>query len=329
MLLLPGSLPADRATLKALCVGLEAPANIATCLHTCSVEPFSGSWSDAEREALGLTGDLCDGRALAAMTRSGVNNFAVATPLHAALGLTDLTPLDTRLISLSEPESRALCEAADEHLRVDGVRFSFADASTWQVSCDREINVLTERPDWLIGEPLRPNLPRGKDARLVERWMNELQMLLFSHPVNASREERGLPPINVVWLWGFGSKLPAHEPPVLPPLPQAGEGWGEGGGARSKFGANAHTLTPSPSPACGRGELSHLAALRRGNVPAWHNAWQTRASEILSADSIIVGDSRPRLRLTPRKPSALSKLAAFFQHKPTLEEVLATLQKQL
>ncbi len=287
------------------------------------VAPYDGSWSDAEREALRLPGDLCDGETLArkfngAASRAG--QYAIATPIAAALGLTDLTPLDPAATSLDTQESRALCEAADQHLSVDGVRLSFVDKNTWLVTCANEISVLTEHADWLIGEPLRPNLPRGKDARLVERWMNELQMLLFSHPVNAAREERGLPPINVVWLWGYGSLLP---------LPQAGEGWGEGDGAQSKFAGNAPTLPPSPSPAGGRGVPTHLAALRRGEVHAWQNAWQIRSSEIRSADSVILGDSRPCLRLTPRKPSATSKLIANFQRKPTLEEVLTRLQQQL
>ena len=294
MLLLPGSLPADRATLKALCSGLDAPVSIAARLCAASVEPFSGSWSDAEREALELTGDLCAGQALVAATPSAATQCAVATPLHAALGLTDITPLDPALIALNEHESHALCEAADEHLSVDGVRLSFVDTNTWLVTCANEISVLTEHPEWVIGEPLRPNLPRGKDARLVERWMNELQMLLFSHPANAAREERGLPPINVVWLWGFGSH------------PQ-----------------------PSPASTRGRGEQNQMTALRNGNVAVWQNAWQTRSSEILSADSILLGDSRPRLRLTPRKPSITSKFTALFHRKPTLEEVLSTFQQQL
>ena len=331
MLLLPGSLPADRATLGALCVGLDAQAFIAARLRTTSVKPFSGSWSDAERETLGLTGDLCDGQVLAAMTPVGANKFAVASPLHAVLGLTDLTPLDPALISLNEQESRALCEACDQHLSVDGVRLSFVDTNTWLVTCASEINVLTERPDWLIGEPLRPNLPHGKDARLVERWMNELQMLLFSHPVNAAREERGLPPINLVWLWGFGS-INDQTARALPPLPQAGEGWGEGGSAPTYDRWNSHTLTPSPSPARGRGEqtpLDFLTALRNGNVPAWQSAWQERSAEILAANAIILGDSRPRLRLTSRKASAGYRFTSLFRRKPTLAEMLVTLQQQL
>ena len=334
MLLLPGSLPADRATLKALCEGLAAHPDMAMRLRSCTVEPFTGSWSDAERAALGLAGDLCDGQTLASITPSstgGGHQNAVATPLSAVLGLTDLTPLDPALISLNEHESRTLCEACDQHLSVDGVRLSFVDANTWLVTCVSPISVLTERPDWLIGEPLRPNLPRGKDARLVERWMNELQMLLFSHPVNAAREERGLPPINLVWLWGFGSMIASVAHGRLP-LPPAGEGWGEGGSAPTYDRWNTHTLTPNPSPARGREEqtpLDFLTALRNGNVPAWQDAWLKLSPQILTTNSIILGDSRPRLRLTLRKASAASRLTSLFQRKPTLAEMLVTLQQQL
>lgn len=314
MLLLPGSLPADRATLKALCVGFDIPANIAVRLSTATVEPFSGSWSDAERAALGQIGDLVDGQALAAMSPSAAQQCAIATPLHAALGLTDLTPLDPALIALDAKESRALCEAADQHLSVDGVRLSFVDRNAWLVTCTASVSVLTERPDWLYGEPLRPNLPRGKDARLVERWMNELQMLLFTHPVNAAREARGLPAINVVWLWGFGNhKSNAEVGAVGAALPRPA----------ADMGKTGHGIAaPAEIPL-------HLHALQNGNVSAWQNAWLTRSSEILLADSIILGDSRPRLRLTPRKPSTVAKLVAVFRRPPTLADVLSTLQQQL
>ena len=253
MLLLPGSLPADRATLKALCVGLGESTSIAARLNASFVEPFSGSWSDTEREAFGLTGDLIDGQTLAtamSAANNGTLTFAIATPLHAALGLTDLTPLDPALISLDAEASRALCEAADLHLSVDGVRLSFVDTNTWLVSCASKVSVLTERSDWLIGEPLRPNLPRGRDARLVERWMNELQMLLFAHPVNVSREARGLPPINVVWLWGFGAHNPSDEVGAVgaaPPRPSAEISPTDSGKA-----------APTKSPV----HLDHLHALR-------------------------------------------------------------------
>jgi hypothetical protein len=36
-------------------------------------------------------------------------------------------------------------------------------------------------------------------------WMNEAQMLLHEHPVNAAREARGEPALNSIWFWGGGT----------------------------------------------------------------------------------------------------------------------------
>ena len=303
MLLLPGSLPPDRATLKALCEGLAALPEIASRMRSATVAEYSGSWSDAEREAAGDSGDLRDGVALAQdllPTGDDALSVAFATPLHAALGLTDLTPVDPSKLSLSTDESRALCEATDAHMREDGVRLHFVDAARWLVTCNRAVDVLTERPDWIINELLRPNLPRGLDARLVERWMNELQMLLHAHPVNTAREERRLPPINLVWLWGFQ--------PLAQKLP-----------------------SPQPVSPQGRGascvEKGFAKAILAGDQKAWQTTWKSVSPEILSAQTIILGDSRPRLRLTTTTPSIATRLLSLFKRKATLTEALAKLQQ--
>ncbi len=296
-LLLPGSLPSDAATQKALCAGLPQLPDVALLLRDASTVDCMGSWSDAERGALQSTGDLHDGARLAlrypeSLSAVPQQQWAVAAPLHAALGLTDLTVVDSAMLSLSEEDSRALCAAADAHLREDGVRLHFVDTHRWLASSERAIDVLTERPDYLIGEALRPNLPRGKDGRLVERWMNELQMLLYTHPVNLAREDRGLPPINVVWLWGFG--------------------------------ACGSPLTSSAKDIhCAEFLFSH--ALRNGDLPAWQAAWTTLASRILAADTIILGDAQPRIRLRIEQPSPLSRFFAKFKAKPTLANVLTAL----
>ena len=304
MLLLPGSLPPDRATLAALCDGLTALPEIASRLHGSTVTEYLGSWSDGEREASGETGDLRDGVALAQeVLQAGDEavSVAVATPLHAALGLTDLTPLDPSTLSISADESRALCEAADAHMRDDGMRLHFVDGARWLVTCDRPIEVLTERPDWIIGELLRPNLPRGRDARLVERWMNELQMCLHAHPVNIAREERRLPPVNLVWLWGW-SPLPLRLNQV--------KAEGEGAGRVTNQPHSTDTLTPTLSRQ-GRGgqsvEHGFANAMRNGNLQAWQTAWANISRELLLAQTILIGDSRPRLRLTDATPSITSR----------------------
>jgi hypothetical protein len=279
MLLLPGSLPTDRATLTALCENLPSHGELAKWLRGCDVETVDGSWSDWERSScpLPFKGEEPDAR------------FAVATPLHATLGLTDLTPLDPAQLQLTDEDSRALCEACDAHLREDDVRLEFVSAGEWRVVAQREIHVLAERPDWIIGESMRPNLPRGDDARLVERWMNELQMLLFNHPVNAARVARRLPPVNVVWLWGLDG------------------------------------LTSEINEAV---DARMLHAFRAGDVFAWKRAWGELATKIVSSDCVILGDARPRLKLTKKASGFFAAMASKFS-SPQLVDVLRALQVEL
>jgi hypothetical protein len=275
MLLLPGSLTADHATLKALRQGLPEHSEIAQWLLASGAEAFDGTWGDAERTA--------NSRALEAKESTGTT-IGAASPLHASLGLSDLTPLDPSQLQLSDDESRALCEASDALMREEGVRVEFVNALQWQVRCDREIEALTERPEWIIGESLRPNLPRGRDARRIERWMNELQMLLFNHPVNQARAARGSPVVNMIWLWGFSQ-------PFLD---------------ESSFDGRM------------------LVAFRNGDLPSWQRAWGELSSRILQCEALILGDSRPRLKLTKRPVAFSSRLRWVFA-APRLSDALPLL----
>jgi hypothetical protein len=59
-------------------------------------------------------------------------------------------------------------------------------------------------------------MPQGERARPLRRLQNEMQMLLYTHPVNDSRAERGLTTVNAFWLSGTGSL-----PPNIPRKPTA------------------------------------------------------------------------------------------------------------
>ena len=67
------------------------------------------------------------------------------------------------------------------------------------------------------GRNLRDLMPAGRDGARVRSLVNEIQMLLHEHPVNAARSARRQPAINSVWLWGIGS-LERVFPASLPPL---------------------------------------------------------------------------------------------------------------
>ena len=57
-------------------------------------------------------------------------------------------------------------------------------------------------------------MPRQPQAQALRRLQNEMQMLLYTHPVNDARKARFLPPVNSFWISGTGT-LPAtpRQPP--------------------------------------------------------------------------------------------------------------------
>ncbi len=69
----------------------------------------------------------------------------------------------------------------------------------------------------VIGRPIAPFLPEGRDGLIWHRTMNELQIVLHNHPVNQAREAAGRRTVNSLWLWGAGAlpgALKAPQPRV-------------------------------------------------------------------------------------------------------------------
>lgn len=107
-------------------------------------------------------------------------------------------------------EARLLCEALSAHFGAD---FSPQPLrpDAWVARIVEEQDISTTPLSQAAGQPIEPLLPAGRDAMRWRRLLNEIQMLLFSHPVNQAREARGELAINSVWLWG-GGRLPEARP---------------------------------------------------------------------------------------------------------------------
>lgn len=113
------------------------------------------------------------------------------------------------LSEISEPdpdEARLLCEALAAHF---GEAFAPRPLrpDAWIVRIAGELDISTTPLSLAAGQHIDPLLPAGGNARQWRILLNEVQMLLFDHPVNQAREARGEPAINSVWLWG-GGRLP-------------------------------------------------------------------------------------------------------------------------
>jgi hypothetical protein len=65
-----------------------------------------------------------------------------------------------------------------------------------------------DTPEQVLGDDLLQHLPQAPDARRWRLLLNEAQVILHQHPVNAARRRRGQLPANSLWLWG-GGILPA------------------------------------------------------------------------------------------------------------------------
>ena len=74
----------------------------------------------------------------------------------------------------------------------------------WYVRFDKAPELQTTPAAAARGLAIDEKLPSGPDAMRFHALMNEAQMLLHEHPVNAGREARGEPALNSIWFWGGG-----------------------------------------------------------------------------------------------------------------------------
>ena len=74
----------------------------------------------------------------------------------------------------------------------------------WYVRLEKAPDMHTTPAAAAHGVAIDEMLPSGPDAVRFHALMNEAQMLLHEHPVNAEREARGELALNSIWFWGGG-----------------------------------------------------------------------------------------------------------------------------
>lgn len=126
-----------------------------------------------------------------------------ATPVTMEIGRTDVR-LAAAAPQLDARESDALLAAINAHFAGDGLVLAGPRPGAWFVRVAPPPALITRPPEVARTRGVRESLPVGEDSARWRRWQNEIQMLLFEHPVNAVREARGAPPVNSIWFWGGG-----------------------------------------------------------------------------------------------------------------------------
>jgi hypothetical protein len=150
----------------------------------------------------------------------GTLAWGLVTPSHWHVGRDHVTLTDPQALALSDAESRAAFDAVRGLFESEGFRFEWGAASRWYAghesladlpcaSLDRAIGRNVER--WMRGSEARSDA-----AQRMRRLQSELQLLLYPHPLNEAREQRGAPTLNSFWLSGCGRAQPSTgEPPLV------------------------------------------------------------------------------------------------------------------
>ena len=124
-----------------------------------------------------------------------------ADPVHLRVMRDRIVLTDNRALNLSPQEATALATAIGQHF---GEAFNPIPLhpQRWYVRFPYPPRLTTTPLSVATGRAIDPLLPQGDDALRFRTLLNELQMLLFTHPVNQAREARGGLSVNSLWLWG-------------------------------------------------------------------------------------------------------------------------------
>ncbi len=148
--------------------------------------------------------------------RPGVT-WACATPVHLAAGLDHLRLSPPERLVLEPHEAADVAGSLNAHFAGTGFEIADAQGRHWLLRCPDGYAASTVEPGEAAGRDLRECLPSGANGRTLMSLVNEIQMLLHDHPVNAQRAQSGRPPVNSLWPWGVGVATRCS-PLALPPL---------------------------------------------------------------------------------------------------------------
>jgi hypothetical protein len=126
-----------------------------------------------------------------------------ADPVHLQVDAGGLILFDASTFPFGKQESQALSDDIATFLLEYGWRLSANHTKRWYLfGGDQKLTTL---PLSLVrGRSVGDLLPKGKDANAWRSRCNEIQMLMYSHPVNQQRAAQGLPLVNSLWIWGGG-----------------------------------------------------------------------------------------------------------------------------
>jgi len=159
----------------------------------------------------------------------GSKAWGMLTPVHWHVGRDHISLADPADLQLDDAQSRTVFDAIRPLFETEGFELVYATSTRWYAAHEDFDQLPCASIDRVIGRNVDLWLPTHPKARLVRRLQNEVQMLLYNHPVNDERESGNQLPVNSFWLSGCGRRQPVagDEPIIADTLraPQLAEDW--------------------------------------------------------------------------------------------------------
>jgi hypothetical protein len=141
--------------------------------------------------------------------------WLIAQPVHLVLQRDYFSMYPPWMVDAAYEEYAAMIAALRAHFSIDGLDFSVQRTASGEAACFMSLpadpEIQTHEIAAVAGRDIRAYLPKGKGALTWHGIVNEMQMLLSSHPVNQQREATGKLPLNSIWLYGGGFAHPSAQ----------------------------------------------------------------------------------------------------------------------
>src|SRR5262249_45843373 len=118
--------------------------------------------------------------------------WAWITPCHWRVGRDHIAMDLPQALALDERDSRALLASMQSYFEEDNIHLEYDAPTRWLARGEVFRDFACASLDRVIGRHVDEWLPRSAQARTVRRLQQEMQMLLYTHPVNEERQQKGL-----------------------------------------------------------------------------------------------------------------------------------------
>jgi hypothetical protein len=226
--------------------------------------------------------------------------WAWITPCHWKANADHVEMQDPTDLALSDAETSTLMEAMRGYFAEDGIALHALSAGTWLAHGAVFDDLASASLERTRGARIDTWMPRQPQAKTLRRLQNEMQMLLYTHPLNDARAAQRQTTVNSFWVSGTGAL----------PVPNASQ-----------------TATTPPEPVTPFTSLR--AAAMRDDAAAWLDAWHTLDRTVLAAAdprtlTLTLCGEQQALTFAPATDSWLARLRRRFA-APSPSQLLAAL----